>query len=224
MKRLWQAVLEAMEGGFSAGDIFLDVSETCSPYGEATVKNAFSPFAPLKGNIGVNPYYSYEPIFTNLIKPGKIPELTRFLCDMILHHLWEIDSCSGMALEDFYVRFLEQDIRDGAFLTALSAEDFTGAELRKIAGYYLRLCRTGEYETCFCDAMQILYASPWVSLLENGDMVVYVSVARTRRDERRVKTMQNIFLQAGQRCHIYWDVPPGIVECGATPLGSFLLF
>lgn len=224
MKRLWQAVLEAMDGGFGASDIFLDVTETCSPYGEATVKNAFSPFAPLEGNIGVNPYYSYESIFTHIIKPGRIPELTRYLCDMILHHLWEIDSCSGMDLEEFYVRFLVEDIGDGAFGIILPKNDFTAAELRTIAYYYFRLCRTGCYERCFCDALRILYRKAWVSLLENGDMVVFAGASETERDVRRVKAICDIFLQAGRRRHLYWDVPPGIIECSATPLGSFLLY
>ena len=87
MKRLWQAAMEARENGIRENDLFFDVSDTSSPYGEATVKNAYTPFGPIEGMVAVNPYYSYEAIFDHIIRPGKIPELTKYLCDLILHHL-----------------------------------------------------------------------------------------------------------------------------------------
>ena len=46
MKRLWQAALEAKENGIRENDLFFDVADTSSPYGEATVKNAYTPFGP----------------------------------------------------------------------------------------------------------------------------------------------------------------------------------
>ncbi len=43
-------------------------------------------------------------------------------------------------------------------------------------------------------------------------------------DERRVAAIQNIFLQAGRKCRVFWDIPPGIVECRETTIGNFVLF
>ena len=81
--------MEALENGIRENDLFFDVTDTSSPYGEATVKNAYNPYGPSEGKIAVNPYYSYEAIFSPVIKPGRIPRLTQFLCDLLLHHLWE---------------------------------------------------------------------------------------------------------------------------------------
>lgn len=224
MKRLWQAVLEAKDNGIRENEIFFDVTDTSSPYGEATVKNLYSPFGPVQGTIAVNPYYSYEVIFDYLIRPGKVPELTKFLCDLILHHLWEVDSLSGMDLEEFYIRFLEQDIREGAFGTEASLEKFTDSEIRKLAFYYLRLCRTGNYEACFCDMLRSLYQGAWVNAMEDQSLLIIVNWRRSPEDEMRVRTIQNIFLQAGRTCHLYWDTLPGIVECGETPVEGCILF
>lgn len=224
MKRLWQAVLEAKENGIRENDIFFDVTDTSSPYGEATVKNAYTPFGPLEGKVAVNPYYSYEAVFRSIIKPGRIPELTRFLCDLILHHLWEVDSVSGMDVEAFYVRFIEEDIRSHAFGTEVCLEDFTDRQIRKISYYYLRLMRTGNYERCFCDILQYLYRNAWVNAREDGSLVIIMNTVRTIRDEKRVMAVRSMFLQAGRKCHIYWEVPPGIVECQETTIGNFVLF
>lgn len=224
MKRLWQAVLEAKENGIRENDIFFDVTDTSSPYGEATVKNAYTPFGPLEGKVAVNPYYSYEAVFRSIIKPGRIPELTRFLCDLILHHLWEVDSVSGMDVEAFYVRFIEEDIRSHAFGTEVCLEDFTDRQIRKISYYYLRLMRTGNYERCFCDILQYLYRNAWVNSREDGSLVIIMNTVRTIRDESRVMAVRSMFLQAGRKCHIYWEVPPGIVECQETTIGNFVLF
>lgn len=224
MKRLWQAVLEVKENGIRENDIFFDVTDTSSPYGEATVKNAYTPYGPLEGKVAVNPYYSYEAVFRSIIKPGRIPELTRFLCDLILHHLWEVDSVSGMDVEAFYVRFIEEDIRSHAFGTEVCLEDFTDRQIRKISYYYLRLMRTGNYERCFCDILQYLYRNAWVNAREDGSLVIIMNTVRTIRDERRVMAVRSMFLQAGRKCHIYWEVPPGIVECQETTIGNFVLF
>lgn len=224
MKRLWQAVLEAKENGIRENDIFFDVTDTSSPYGEATVKNAYTPFGPLEGKVAVNPYYSYEAVFRSIIKPGRMPELTRFLCDLILHHLWEVDSVSGMDVEAFYVRFIEEDIRSHAFGTEVCLEDFTDRQIRQISYYYLRLMRTGNYERCFCDILQYLYRNAWVNAREDGSLVIIMNTVRTIRDERRVMAVRSMFLQAGRKCHIYWEVPPGIVECQETTIGNFVLF
>lgn len=224
MKRLWQAVLEALDNGIQENDIFFDVTDTSSPYGEATVKNVYNPYGPGEGTIAVNPYYSYEVIFDYLIKPGKIPELTKYLCDLILHHVWEVDALSGMDLEEFYIRFLEQDIKNQAFGKEASLEDFTEREIRKIAFYYLRLCRTGNYEACFCDMLKFLYKGAWVNAMEDSSLLIIVNWRHSPKDERRVMTVRNIFLQAGRRCHLYWDTLPGIVECGETPVEGCVLF
>lgn len=224
MKRLWQAAMEARKNGIRENDLFFDVTDTSSPYGEATVKNAYNPYGPEEGRISVNPYYSYEAIFNYIIKPGRIPELTRFICDLILRHLCELDSFSGMDLEAFYVRFLEQDILGGAFGTEMPLEDFTDGEIRRIAYYYLRLCRTGNHERCFCDILHSLYQNASVNAREDGSMVLIVNQKSSPEDARRVAALQSVFLQAGRRLHVFWDIPPGIVECGETVIGKFVLF
>lgn len=224
MKRLWQASLEAKENGIRENDLFFDVADTSSPYGEATVKNAYTPFGPREGQIAVNPYYSYESIFGHIIRPGKIPELTQYLCDLILHHLWKVDAFSGMDLEAFYVRFLEKDILEGAFGGELSLSDFTGQEIRQIAYVYLRLCRTGDYERCFCDLLSSLYPKSWINAREDGSIVLFLNRKSSPVEERRVLAIQNIFLQAGRKCRVFWDIPPGIVECKETTIGNFVLF
>ncbi len=224
MKRLWQAALEARENDIRENDLFFDVADTSSPYGEATVKNAYTPFGPVEGKIAVNPYYSYEAIFGHMIRPGRIPELTRYLCDLILHHLWKTDAFSGMDLEAFYVRFLEEDILGGAFGTEVLLKDFTDKEIRRIAYVYLRLCRTGDYERCFCDILGGFYKNSWINAREDGSIVLILNQESSPADERRVSSLQSIFLQAGRRCRVFWDIPPGIVECQETVIGNFVLF
>lgn len=224
MKRLWQAAMEAVDSGIRKNDIFFDITETSSPYVEATVKNVYSPYGPREGLIAVNPYYSYENIFRYVIQPGKVPEVTRFLCDLILHHLWEVDAFSGMDLEAFYIRFMEEDILSGAFGSEVSLEDFTAKEIRLAAFYYLRLCRTGNYESCFCHILRSFYKHAWVNAREDGSIVVIMNTESSPENERRVKSIQNLFLQAGRKCRLYWDIPPGIIECEETTIGNFVLF
>ena len=224
MKRLWQAAMEARENGIRENDLFFDVADTSSPYGEATVKNAYTPFGPIEGRVAVNPYYSYEAIFSPIIKPGKISELTQYLCDLILHHLWKVDAFSGMDLEAFYVRFLEEDILEGAFGPEVILDDFSDKEIRRIAYFYLRLCRTGDYERCFCDVLGSLYKNSWINAREDGSIVLVLNQESSPRDERKVFALQSIFLQAGRKCRVFWDIPPGIVECQETTIGNFVLF
>lgn len=224
MKRLWQAAMEARENGIRENDLFFDVADTSSPYGEATVKNAYTPFGPIEGRIAVNPYYSYEAIFEHMIRPGPIPELTQFMCDLILHHLWKVDAFSGMDVEAFYVRFLEEDILAGAFGPEVPVEDFTRGEIRRIAYFYLRLCRTGDYERSFFDILRSLYRNSWINAREDGSIVLFLNQKSSPEDERKVSAIQSIFLQAGRKCRVFWDVPPGIVECEETTIGNFVLF
>ena len=224
MKRLWQAAIEARENGIRENDLFFDVASTSSPYGEATVKNAYTPFGPIEGSVAVNPYYSYQSIFDHIIKPGKIPELTRYLCDLILHHLWKVDAFSGMDLEAFYVRFLEEYIVAGAFGPEIPLEDFTDKEIRRIAYFYLRLCRTGDYERCFCDVLRSFYQNSWINAREDGSIVLILNHDLSSKEERKVFALQSIFLQAGRICKVFWDIPPGIVECEETTIGNFVLF
>lgn len=224
MKRLWQAVLETMKNGIRENDIFLDVADTSSPYGEATVKNAYSPYGSSEVRIAVNPYYSYEAVFSGLLSPGCIPELERFLCDLLLHHLWEMDSYSGMDRAAFYVRFLEEDIANGAFGTAVSIDVFSAKELRSIAFYYFRLCRTGCYEKCFCGILSLLHRNAWVNAREDGSLIIIMNCPFTFLNEKRLETLQNIFLQAGRERRVYWEIPPAIIECEDTVIGNCLLF
>ncbi len=224
MMRLWQAAMEARNNGIRENDLFFDVADTSSPYGEATVKNAYTPFGPVEGRIAVNPYYSYEAVFDHIIRPGQIPELTRYLCDLILHHLWQVDALSGMDVEAFYVRFLEADILAGAFGPEVPVEDFTSEEIRMLAYFYLKLCRTGDYERCFCDVLSGLYGNSWINAREDGSIVLFLNRKETPEDVRKVLAVRSIFLQAGRTCRVFWDIPPGIVECEETTIENFVLF
>lgn len=223
MRKLWQAVMETRRG-LGKEDIFFDVTDTSSPYGEATLKNVYSLDESVSGKIAVNPFYSHQAVFQKLIKPGKVPELTVFVCDLILHHLAEIDALEGMDLEEFYVRFLEEDIDNNAFGVMVNITDFTEEEKRRIAYYYLRLCRTGNYEACFCNMLQKLYRNVWVSTLEDENLLIVIGRSRTETEERKLKSLQNLFLRAGQECRICWNTAPCIIGCKETPIGGSILY
>lgn len=223
MRKLWQAVMEARKEA-EEKDIFLDVTDTSSPYGEATLKNVYSPQDQTEGRIAVNPFYSHQAVFGDLIKPGRIPELTAFLCDLILHHIAWIDSLEGMNLEEFYIRFLTRDIGQGAFGVLAGMDDFEDKEIRRIAYYYLRLCRTGCYENCFCSILQELFQGVWVSSMDDGSLLVVIGMERSEQGERKIRSLRHIFLQAGRKCRIYWNETPCIIGCGETPVGKSVLY
>ena len=112
-------------------------------------------------------------------------------------------------------------VGDGQHGTARWATD---KEIRRIAYFYLRLCRTGDYERCFCDILAGMYKRSWINAREDGSIVLFLNQKFSPVEERRGLAIQSIFLQAGRKCRTFWDIPPGIVECQETTIGNFVLF
>ena len=54
--------------------------------------------------------------------------------------------------------------------------------------------------------------------------MLFLNRKETPEDVRKVLAVRSIFLQAGRTCRVFWDIPPGIVECEETTIGNFVLF
>lgn len=219
MKRLWQIWLKALEYGMDTDQLFFDVGDTFSPYGEVTLKSLEVWNREIfRNHIAVNPFYRHEEIFKTLLQPaeGGYSQLILFVCDLMLHHIAAIDAMAGMTKEEFYLGFMAEEFEEGILGEDPRIHLFNWEEKKYLARQLLRLYSTNQYFFCLALSVEHCFPNSRVNLAEHGRIMIFVNRRKNKEAEDKIAFLTELFIKLEQEPEIYWTQYPGVVERDET--------
>ena len=124
--KLWNIIYEIKRQKIKRSNAKFVSSGNISPYMELNFENINYFYFDEKSinEIEVNPYYRYFDIFNKLVDVNSdgYLELKELLFNGICHYLAEIELKKGLTQEDYYLKFVEYEIKNGAFGEKLKTE------------------------------------------------------------------------------------------------------
>lgn len=230
MQYLWEVALQADEDGVAREALQYVPAKVFSPYIEASFPDLNSSCIE-EQVVEANPLYRFAAVFgevldVNLTASQKTREL---LFDVCMQYMIQLDLRQGMTRDEYYLRFILQDILQGAYgeAAACAVRCFAARELRGVLSCILTLDRCGGALALFRRAMRIVYPKSMVYLSNEifREILIYIGRKDTEEERRKVDFLLQFFLSPEYTAHLFWEHHFGIIDIDVTmELGEMELF
>lgn len=172
--------------------------------------------------VEVNTCYRFDHIFYGMFPPDlhEFVSLRESLTNLILHVLAHNDMKKGLTKEEYYKKFLAEEILAGEFgetaKTVFSA--MNDMEQDKLLCGWLNLFQAGNTLHNFLDMMQFLVPESIVyhNHIYPEEILIYINFKKTRKTEQRIRFLTDTFLDLNYHTEIFYEHHFGIIGVEET--------
>jgi hypothetical protein len=188
-------IISLRQNGREEKELKFVVAKSYSPYME--LSDAYINFDKVEEEIEVNPYYRYYEVFKDLfnVNNEEDVELRETFFDIVMHFIANGDAMSGMTKQEYYLRFVIDDISKGILGDRIKEkfEVFNYNEKIIIAENVVKTTIYANYET-------------------SDELLFYMPYVRTEINEAKMDFIKEFFLPIRFRTEIYWEEHFGVIE------------
>ncbi len=219
--KLWNIIFEAKNKNVALKNIYFKSSGRVSPYMEINLeelnyleleKNKINEFS-------INPYYRYFDIFMSLLDIGKenYKELKEELFNVYCHFLAQLEIRKGMTKVDYYLKFVDEEIKNGAFTYEFSEKFynlFDKDEQEKIFYLiYYNYLNENNLEN-FCKGVQQIFVNSIIYDFKenNKEIIIFISNKNNEKNLGKIEILKELFLPLGINVILFWEKHFGLLE------------
>ncbi|MHC1686028.1 MAG: hypothetical protein AB6733_24385 [Clostridiaceae bacterium] len=222
MNYIWDILLKADRQDIKRENIKFVPAKVFSPYIEVLLSDLNIRKLPESNTIEVNPYYRFHEIFKDLLDVNleESPQLREVIFDIITHFLAELDLKEGLCKQEFYKKFIKDEIKQGIFGNGISeaVDEFSKEELDYILSGLITLYLTGTSLHLFNKIMKKVF--PNTITYQNKDnpkkVLIYLGEFRTQELKRKIEFILDLFLPINMKSNIYYEYHFGIIGVDET--------
>ena len=221
MNYIWEIVLRAQPSGMQRDQLFFQQAADYSPWYEQAFPCINQRLLEVP-TVEMNGLYRFAPIFQKLLHQDLqgAEEFKKYLFDLAVHLLCEIDLQQGLTKRTFYLRKLEQEVLKGVYgeEAQYGFSTFSSDQKNRLAALMLNQLQTGSSLLLFKKAILILYPKALLYQLIQmpKQLLVYVAEAETPIRIQRLKWIQDMFLPIDHSLRIFWEHHFGVLAVDAT--------
>lgn len=218
--KIWNILYEAKKQGVERKNIKFKSSGIVSPYMELNFENLnFLSLEKEKVNeIDINPYYRYFDIFMPLLDKENIKnnQLIEILFNAFSHLLGEVEMKKGITKEDYYLKFLEQEIKEFGFGKIFCKEFyelFTLEERKELLSLILYTYRSENLLEYFFIGLKVIFKNSISYVFkEEKDIILYISNKKDNRNEKKLEILKKLFLPLGIETIVFWEYHFAVID------------
>ncbi|MCM1560820.1 MAG: hypothetical protein NC123_14965 [Butyrivibrio sp.] len=221
MNYVWEVLLAAGEANIGEAELRFYPERAPSPYVEVSFAE-MNLTAPEDAEVGVNPLYRFSDVFSRVFAPDvcAYEEARNLFLDVFMHYMAHYDLFSGMNKQEYYLRFLREDLLGKAYgeRVAEAFSLFDKTEQRRIAAALFSLYRSGHGKELFRELVTALYENAIVYEGRDRAEALYLYVGRreTEEERKRVGFLTDTFLPVNEEVEVFYDSHFGIVDLEET--------
>lgn len=230
MNYIWEALLLAKKDGIREQELHFAAAEDPSPYIEVSFCD-LNTAAITDKTIEVNPLYRFAEIFAELLDRNitEYSQIRTLFLDVLLHYFAHTDLRMGLCKQEFYFRFLLEEMKKGVFgkRAKEGIEMFDPMEQKRIATAFADVCRSGNDLAIFIRLMKNLYDNSivYISRDRANEILLYTGTAETDRERKRIGFLTDTFLPLGEDVKVFFSEHFGILDVEETMvIDRILLF
>jgi hypothetical protein len=222
MNYIWDMLIKAENAGIQKENITFKPAKVYSPYMELAFDELNSMFLEGSLEVEINPYYRFYDIFKNLFPPDlmEFDSLRNVLFDLLIHHLADTDAYMGMNKQEFYERFIRDDIKNDCF--GIQVENrfniFSEKEKQFLLNCIIRLYQLGESLQLLKEAIKGIFkkSSIYINTQDKDEILIYLGEKRNQIKHQKITFLLEFFLPVSYTIRIYWDKHFGIINVNET--------
>lgn len=224
MNYVWDLLIKAKELNIPDEKLIFKYPSSYSPYMELSFENLNEGEIGKDNFIEVNPYYRFFKIFKNMFHIDNLEsiEFREVLFDILIHYLGNLDLKQGLYKEEYYKRFVLEDILQG-FLSdnlKMNIDVFNFKELDILLNHIITLYKIGESIELFKSIVKQIFKRSII--YQNKDkkkeILIYLGEKRRTELEKKIDLLIELFLNIRYEPCLYWEYHFGIIGVDNTML------
>lgn len=222
MNYIYDIFIKAIEENISIEKIKFKQAEIYSPYMELSISNINSNRLPQDEYIEINAFYRFQEIFQELfnINFKENTELKNVLFDILIHYLCELDLKQGLNKNEFYKKFLFEDIINNVYGEELAKNIiyFNKEEKDIFLNSFITLYKTGTSLQLFNKILSKIFKDSTVYLNKENpkDLYIYLGKYKDEVLKGKINAIIDTFLPISMKIHLFWDKHFGILGSDNT--------
>ena len=205
MNYIWDIIIKARQLNIPTKNINFLMAKSYSPYME--LSNMFINFDSVPEEIEINPYYRFYEIFKDIydIDNDEDIELKDKLFDILVHFLGEIDIRQGMNRNEYYMKFILEEIEE--------LNVFNIQEIHVVTNNILKLYTTGEMLYFFKDTVKKIFKNSFIYTHneEKNEILIFINKEANDEDKEKLEFIKDMFLPIRYSTETYWRNHFGVI-------------
>ena len=171
--------------------------------------------------IEINALCRFSEIFSNLLSKDLVgyEEYRKYIFDILIHFLAELDLNSHLTRDDFYLMRLQNEIIDGilgkSYGDVFSSMDFY--DRKNLVGLLYHEMHSVATLTIFKKAITTIYPEAMIYQIKHkpNELLLYIGQKKAIV-EKNVNIIIDLFLPMGFDIRVFWDSHFGVMSVDAT--------
>lgn len=222
MNYIFEIFMKMIAEGKNPSTICFRPAQKYSPYLELSRECLNEDWLEENQEIEINPYFRYHAIFKDMFPIGEEEnlELKQTLMDILIHINFETDRYSGMDHHSFYIVFLEEALRNGAFGRKVKNnwKILNLEESRQLAQGVMELYFSGEMVSVLKETLLSLFpkAGIYFHFYRQKEIMIYTAVTKNNERVKKIELLKELFLPIDYELQVYWKNHFGIIGIEET--------
>ncbi|MHC1748115.1 MAG: hypothetical protein AB9856_06980 [Cellulosilyticaceae bacterium] len=222
MNYIWNVLLKAKEENVNPKNIIFKAVDSYSPYMELANEDLNISEIEGSGIMPVNPYYRFYPIFKDIlnINVEESQETREVITDIVMHLLGQIDLRQGMNKQEYYKKFIEQDLLAGVLGIQVTKvyKSLDTIQKEVLLNGFLALYQTGASLALFKNILKSFFPNSilYVNQDNQKELLVYLGEKRTLARQEKIDLLTQSFLNINTTICLYWEYHFGILGVEET--------
>ncbi|WP_129599946.1 hypothetical protein [Anaerophilus nitritogenes] len=222
MNYIWDILLKADCQNTNREKIVFKCAKVYSPYMEIALEDLNKTEIDETLIVEVNPYYRFFSIFKNFFDVNfkESIELREVLFDIIMHYLGNIDLKQGLSKQEYYKKYILQDILDNIFSENIKEhiKYLNKREQDILLSSLIRIYTTGVSLELFKSVVNQIFEKSIVYINQDHkkEILIYIGQVKTKELENKIQTIIDLFLHIEFKVFIYWQYHFGILGMDHT--------
>jgi len=221
MNYIWEVLLQAMKEDISEEYITFLLADNPNPYLETAFENV-NPCQLSEIQININPFYRFGNIFQALLDRAMstVPDTGKFMFDVLVHFLAQLDLLDGMSRLEYYACFLRRDVEEGCYGKNHTdiLQLFPFDQRRYVLEHMVRLYQNGPSVYLLRSLLCLLYplSMLYLDTTDHQEILVYIGNKQTAILAQQVDFLLELFVPINYTVHLFWDMHFGIISVNET--------
>lgn len=219
MNYTWTYLIKAEQAGIDSESIIFKPARVYSAYMEMATSDINQQELITDKPTEINPYYRYNRIFKNLLKPeyDEYNEARELLMDFIIHQAFHTERYMGMSRLGFYKSFIDEDIKNGCFGDRCAGTYNSLGKDRQdiIALQLLNMYRNSSSISIWKEVIKCFYKES--DIYQYQDVILlYLGKDKSKQDLKALYMIHKLFLPIEYHVEIYTKKHFGIIGVDET--------
>lgn len=222
MNYIWDLLIRAEQQQIDSKELRFIPAKDYSPYMELSPDDLNLTELEDFTEVEVNPYYRFYKIFKDLFHPDYLEnlELRETLFDLLIHYLGELDFLQGISRYNFYMEFIDRDIKAYTFGQTIKSyfEVLTKSEKNMIFDGMLNIYKSGASILVFRKMMKGIFPNSiiYLNCRDKKEVLIYLGCQKNHILEAKVSLIRDMFLPLGFEVVYFFEKHFGILGVAAT--------